>query len=361
MSDLSDVDTRQPRGCDETPDSREALPLVTVIMPVRNEQKMIARSLGAVLAQHYPASRLEVIVADGESDDDTRQIVSDIARRDARVRLIPNTGRLMPAGFNSALTLAAGDVIVMLGGHTALAPNYVADCVQALQMRKAECVGGPLVMMHEGATDRLMPLAIATAMSMNFGVGKIPWRTGTEREQYVDTVAFGVYTREAIERLGPMDESVGLSHDEEYNYRLRKLGGRILVVPTTRSYYYGRANLHALWRQYFLYGYWKVRVMQKHLLQMRARHFVPPMFVATLIVALASLPFWSSGWLLLGGVCSAYVAANLMASLVTSWQRHDWRLIPFLPVSLLSLHVSYGLGVLVGCVRFMSLWRWHAG
>jgi cellulose synthase/poly-beta-1,6-N-acetylglucosamine synthase-like glycosyltransferase len=329
------------------------LPLVSVIMPVRNEQKAIRRSLAAVLAQDYPRDRLEVLVADGMSVDGTRASVSEIAARDARVRLVENPGRIMASGFNTGMRLARGEILVMLGGHTEIEPDYVRHCVRPLQQGRAECVGGPINTICKTSKAA----AIALAMSSRFGVGSVAFRLGTNKEQYVDTVAFGAYTREIIERAGPLDEELIRNQDDEYNYRLRKLGGRILLVPEVHSSYYSRSSLRALWRQYFQYGYWKVRVMQKHPRQMQFRHFVPPAFVAVLLTSLLLVPLSAVGMWLFGLVAGSYVVANIGASLsLVAVRKGTWRLFPLLPAAFATIHLSWGLGVLVGLVRFWNRW-----
>jgi glycosyltransferase involved in cell wall biosynthesis len=327
------------------------LPVVSVIMPVRNEQKAIRRSLGAVLTQDYPRDRMEVLVADGMSGDDTRTIVNEIAARDERVRLVDNPAVIMASGFNAGLRLARGEVIVMLGGHTEIEPNYVGSCVRHLQQGKADCVGGPM----DTVCQTSRAAAIALALSSRFGVGGAAFRLGTNKEKYVDTVAFGAYSREIMERAGPLDEELVRNQDDEYNYRLRKLGGRILLAPDVRLSYYSRSSLWALGYQYFQYGYWKVRVMQKHPRQMQIRHFVPPAFVAAMLISLLLIPLSSVGTWLFGAVAGSYLIANLGASLLTI-RKDNRRLFPMLSAAFATIHLSWGLGVLVGLFRFWNRW-----
>jgi glycosyltransferase involved in cell wall biosynthesis len=340
-----------PSEASSTPTVNGDLPLVSVIMPVRNEQKAIQRTLAAVLVQDYPRDRMEVLVVDGMSVDGTRARVNEMAADNPRVRLVQNPRRIMPTGFNAGLRLARGEIIVMLGGHTEIEPDYVRNCVQHLQQGKADCVGGPINTVCQTTRAR----AIALALSSRFGVGGVAFRLGTDKEKSVDTVPWGAYTREIIERVGPLDEELIRDQDDEYNYRLRKLGARILLVPNVRSSYYCRSSLRALWRQYFQYGYWKVRVMQKHPRQMSPRHFVPPAFVAALLASLLLIPLSAVGTWLSALVAGSYVVANLGASLVTL-RKGAWRLLPLLPITFATIHLSWGLGVLAGLIRFWNCW-----
>jgi succinoglycan biosynthesis protein ExoA len=326
------------------------LPFVSVIMPVRNEQEAIRRSVSAVLSQDYPY-RLEVLIVDGLSDDDTRTIAAEIAGHDARVSVIDNQARLMAPGFNYGLSFARGEVILMLGGHTEIEQTYVSRCVRLLQEKRADCVGGVVETLCETKVGK----AIALAMSSSFGVGGVNFRIGTSAEKYVDTVAFGAYTREIIDRAGLLDERFVRNQDDEYNYRIRKLGGRILLTPDIHCRYYSRSSLGALWRQYFQYGYWKVRVTQRHPRQMRLRHFVPMLFVSTLLLLLGVALFSRTGLWLFGLMAGSYIVANLAASISLALKR-NWRLLPLLPLAFAVLHLSYGLGFLLGLVKFWRHW-----
>lgn len=326
-------------------------PLVTILMPVRNEANFIERSLGAVLAQDYLADRMEVLVIDGMSSDGTRGIVESLGRRDQRVRLLDNPGRIAPAALNVGLRQARGEVVVRVDGHCEIATDYVRLCVQHLREHGVDGVGGPIETIGETPVAR----AVAAAMSSRFGVGGSAFRTGVHKATFVDTIAFPAYTRTAVERAGYFDEELVRNQDDEYNFRLRKLGGRLLLTPDIRSRYYSRCSLAALWRQYWEYGYWKVRVMQHHPRQMSLRQFVPAVFVATLLLALAISPLTSvAGWIF-GAIVGAYLLANLAAS--THIAGHGRiRLLPYLPVAFAILHFSYGLGFLFGLIKFRGRW-----
>lgn len=321
-------------------------------MPVRNEQEAIRRSVSAALAQDYPSDRLEVLIVDGLSEDDTRTIVSEIAQHDSRVRVIDNKARLMAAGFNHGLSFARGEVILLLGGHTEIAKTYVSRCVGILQEKRADCVGGVVETLGETKVGK----AIALAMSSSFGVGGVNFRVGASEEKYVDTVAFGAYTRDIVDRAGLLDERFVRNQDDEYNYRIRKLGARILLVPDIHCRYYSRSSLGALWRQYFQYGYWKVRVTQRHPRQMRPRHFVPMLFVGTLLLSLGLTVFSKTSLWIFGLITGLYIAASLAASVALAGKR-NWHLLPLLPLAFAVLHLSYGLGFLIGLVMFWKHWR----
>jgi succinoglycan biosynthesis protein ExoA len=153
-----------------------------------------------------------------------------------------------------------------------------------------------------------------------------------------------------IARVGLYDEELVRDQDDEHNYRIRKSGGIVLLADDVRSDYYSRSKLGGLWRQYFEYGYWKVRVLQKH-----PRQYVPFMFVTTLITLALVALFVPGGWAALAGFVGAYLAVNLLASLLTA-ARRGWHYFFLLPVAFATLHLSFGLGFMVGLARFIDRW-----
>jgi glycosyltransferase involved in cell wall biosynthesis len=326
-------------------------PFVSVVMPIRNEANYIYRSLSAVMLQDYPPDRMEVIVADGASTDATLEIVKSLQSDYSNLRLINNPGRVAATGLNQAISQAQGEIIIRVDGHCEIARDYVHRCVGHLRNGEVDVVGGPLQTVGEG----YIACGIALAMSSRFGVGGSAFRTLPNATMLTDTVAFPAFTKAAIERAGPFDEELVRNQDDEYNYRLRKMGARILLAANVQCRYYSRSSLWSLWRQYFQYGYWKVRVMQKHPRQMRLRQIVPAAFAAALLMSLLIMPFSVvAGWSL-ALVLSSYLLANLASSLQEA--RKDWKLLPLLPPAFAILHLSYGLGFLVGLVRFSGWWR----
>jgi succinoglycan biosynthesis protein ExoA len=320
-------------------------------MPVRNEATFISRSLDAVLAQDYPLERMELIVADGISTDGTREIIESFQTRYPELKLINNPGKIVPTGLNLAIAQSSGEVIVRVDGHCEIASDYVRRCVEHLLSVGVDAVGGPLETIGETSLARL----IAISMSSVFGVGGAAFRTVANKTMLTDTVAFPAYRRSIIERAGPFDEELVRNQDDEYNYRLRKMGARILLASDVRCRYYSRSSLSSLGRQYFQYGYWKVRVLQKHSGQMQPRQFVPPLFVGVCLLFLLLLPLTSIAGYFLGAAVGSYAIANITASFL-SLRKSTYRFLPLMPIVFATLHVAYGLGFLTGFVKFCKRW-----
>jgi glycosyltransferase involved in cell wall biosynthesis len=329
----------------------QSTPFVTVIMPVRNEAEYIRRSLCAVLNQDYPRESLEVIVSDGLSTDGTREIVRLFQATHSNLRLIDNPGKIAPTGLNAALRECNGEIVVRVDGHCEVSPDYVSCCVQLLRTQGVDGVGGPIETIGQTRQAR----AIALAMSTPFGVGGVAFRTIKDREVDADTVPFPAYSRTAMKKVGLFDEELVRNQDDEYNYRLREMGGRLLLSPAIRSRYFSRTSFRSLWRQYFQYGYWKVRVMQKRPTQMRLRHFVPFIFVLVLLLSTLSLPFSIIGRYAFGLVAGSYALAALTAS-IAAIRANDWRSLPYLPLTFSILHLAYGSGFLTGLIVFWNGW-----
>ena len=325
---------------------------ITVILPVRNEGNYISAALDAVLAQDFPLDQMEILVADGISTDDTREIISQYQQKHPNIILVDNPGRIVPTGMNIAIRQAQGEVIIRVDGHCVIAPDYVSNCVKHLTEDGVDGVGGPMESIGE------TPLAetIAVAMSSPFGVGNSAFRTNTGKTKLVDTVPFPAYTREIIQIAGWYDEELVRNQDDEYNYRIRELSGKLLLAEDVRSKYYSRGSFKKLWKQFFQYGFYKIRVLQKHPGQMSARQFIPPLFVLSLLFSLILAIFVSWGWVALLTITGVYITANLIASAIPSAKK-GWKHFIQLPVAFGIIHVSYGSGFLAGFVKFWNRWK----
>jgi succinoglycan biosynthesis protein ExoA len=331
-----------------------SFPLISIIMPVRNEAAFIARSLDVLFAQDYPAELMEFLIGDGMSSDNTRSIIAHFTdlHPEVKIQILDNPSQIVPTAMNLALRRAKGDIIIRVDGHTIIAPDYVRQCVEALQRTNADNVGGKMNAIGKNPFGK----AVALATSTPFGVGGARFHY-SDTEERVDTVYMGAWPRRIFEKIGLFDEELVRNQDDEFNYRLREHGGKILLCPQIKSEYSVRSTPRALWRQYYQYGFWKVRVLQKHPRQMSLRQFVPPSFVAALFgsVFLLFLPFPSFILYPLSFVPLAYFVANVFASLYTASKR-DWQSLSYLPFIFAILHISYGLGFLVGLLKFAGRW-----
>ena len=327
-------------------------PFVSILIPIRNEAAYVERCLEAVIAQDYPREKMEILVADGMSDDGTREKLLPFLVSYPQVSLLDNPEKFVAPGLNRLILMAKGDILIRVDGHCVISSNYVSRCVAHILEREVDGVGGPMRSIGED----LVSEGIALAMSSKFGVGGSAFRTETDKTRLVDTVPFPAYTREIVQKVGLYDEELVRNQDDEYNYRIRKSGGQILLAADVQSEYYTRGTYGKLWRQYFQYGFWKVRVLQKHPRQMSLRQFVPPIFLLAVETAVLLTLIFSWGWAALACVTGLYLIAVVMASLLIA-AKQGWRFLGVLLLAFATIHVAYGMGFWVGLFRFWN--RWH--
>jgi glycosyltransferase involved in cell wall biosynthesis len=319
-------------------------PFISVVIPVYNEERHIAACLDSVLAQDYPADRYEVVVADGGSDDRTREIVQEITTRHPNVRLIDNPGRLQAAGLNRAILASRGSVIARQDGHAEWAPNHLRRSVELLDATGADNVGGLQEAVGDGPSGR----AIARAMSSPFGVGGARFRYSHQEEE-MPTVFLGTFRRSAFERVGLFDEAYPPHEDYELNDRIRATGGRIAFSPDIRTRYHVRDGLTSLARQYYRYGRGKVRVARASPGVIRPYHLAAPALVAAIPVMTAMALSGKGRRLALAGVV-VYAGACTFAGLQAGSggpldvQRR-------IPVTFAVMHVAWGAGFWTGLLE----------
>jgi len=327
-------------------------PLVSIMIPIRNETAYIERCLQAVFSQSYPQEYMEILIADGLSDDGTCEKLKVLKSQYSKMRLFDNPGLIVPTGLNMLIQNACGEILIRVDGHCVIAPDYVRNCVTHLLNGEADGVGGPMETIGETQLSK----TIAIAMSTPFGVGNSAFRTTNGRSVIADTVPFPAFTRSIIKKAGLYDEELVRNQDDEYNYRVRSLGGTLLLADDVRSKYYSRASIKKLWKQYFQYGYYKVRVLQKHTRQMSVRQFIPPLFVLSLLVSMTFGLLTDYGWIMFGVILITYLIANLAASLLTAAKK-GWKHFFALPMAFAVIHISYGAGFLTGLVKFWNRWK----
>lgn len=325
------------------------MPYVSILMPIRNERGYIERSLRAVLDQDYPAELMEIIVADGMSTDGTKELLELICAEEPGVRLLDNPMEIAPCALNLATAASRGDIVIRVDGHCEIAPDYVSRCVYHLTHDGVDGVGGSLVTVGETPTAR----AIAAAMSSPFGVGGAAFRTSTTQTMLTDTIPFPAYTRTIIQAAGTYDEQFAKNQDDEYNYRIRKIGGKLLLASDVHSRYYSRGTIRSLARQYYGYGLWKPRVLRKHPKQMMWRQFIPAVFLTFLGVSALLAPFSRRSRRSFAAILALYAGASSVTSVRIAAQT-DWRYLPVLPAAFAALHFSYGFGFLRGLLDILA-------
>jgi glycosyltransferase involved in cell wall biosynthesis len=321
------------------------LSMVSVIIPCRNEVRFIAECLDSLLDNGFPLERLEIIVVDGMSDDGTREIVHRYSSK-FPVTLLDNPARVTPYALNAGIRSAKGDVIMRVDAHLVCQKDYITRCVSALSEYRADDVGG--VWKIRPRQETLVGKAIAKAISHPFGVGNVRYRFAAPTSPVeVDTVP----RKEVFERIGLFNEKLTRIQDQEFNGRLVKAGGKILLVPGVVSYYLVRSDLASFWRHNWADGVWSILAFAySDVMPVRWRHLIPPAFATALIVSLVLAASGVLGWPLVL-VSGSYAVGNLTASALITWKERDIRYLLVMPVIFSTLHLGRGLGSLFGVFR----------
>ncbi len=332
----------------EAVDAAEPWPGVSVVMPVLDEERHLGEAVDRILRQGYPGE-LEVVLALGPSRDATDAVAAELARREPRVRLVPNPTGRTPAGLNAAVAASRHDVVVRVDGHGLLTDGYIAAAVRLLQRTGADNVGG--IMAAEGETD--VERAVAAAMTSRLGIGNARFHVGGSAGP-AESVYLGVFRRATLERLGGFDESFVRAQDWELNHRIRQAGGTVWFSPELTVTYRPRSSLRALARQFYRTGQWRRQVMQRYPGTVSARYLAPPVATAAVVAGtLAGLLGLRPGWRVARWGWAAPVG---YAAVVAVGALADSRPLPpgaraRLPVVLATMHLSWGAGFWRGAER----------
>ncbi|MBU1853990.1 MAG: glycosyltransferase family 2 protein [Candidatus Omnitrophica bacterium] len=333
------------------------LPSVTVIIPCLNEKDFIGNCLDSVIANDYPKDVLEVLVIDGISKDGTREILQEYAEKYPFVSMLENHKSITPAALNVGVRHAKGEIIVRMDAHSTYEGSYISKCVRYLDEYKADNVGGIWVTVARNGS--LIAKAITISLSHTFGVGNAYYRVGRPKEpMWVDTVPFGCYRKDIFNKVGFFDETVPRNEDIEFNARLRKSGGKILLVPDIAINYYARTDLKQFIRHNFDNGLKVTYPFNLHRMIFSWRHLIPFIFVVSLFVSLGvwwlSCPFGVTclmGLSMFLSIVGVYLLVNSYFSVKVAIREKDLKILFLVPVVFALLHLSYGTGSVCGLLK----------
>ena len=310
------------------------LPAVSVVLPVLNEELHLANAVQSILSQDY-AGTLEIILALGPSKDKTNEIAERLAFADKRILLVNNPSGRTAAGLNLALNKSSNPVIVRVDAHAEIQQNYISLAIEIMKSSGAVNVGG--IMAAEGIS--LFERAVARAMRSPLGVGASRFHTGG-RAGESDTVYLGCFRKEALLAIGGFDERFTRAQDWELNFRLRESGGIVYFDPRLKVTYRPRSTVKALAKQYFEYGRWRRVVTRRHKGSINLRYLAPPFTVLATAVSLIAGALLTP---LLFIPALVYMVFILGASAVIGETLGE---IMCMPIILLTMHLSWGLGFL---------------
>jgi cellulose synthase/poly-beta-1,6-N-acetylglucosamine synthase-like glycosyltransferase len=332
----------------------QSWPIVSVVVPCRNEEQFITICVSSLLANDYPSDRLEIIVVDGISEDRTSAIVESFVRGSPIVKLLENPKKIMPAAVNLGIQYASGKVIMIVGAHARVAPDYISRCVDCLLKCGADNVGG--VMDTVPQQGGLVGMAIVASLSHRFGVGNAYFRIRSDQPRWVDTVFGGCYRKEVFDKIGHFNERLLCTQDMEFNRRLVKSGGKILLVPDIICCYYARSDIKSFWNHNFRNGVWTILpFVYTDVIPIRLRHVVPLVFVTSVIgSAILAMRVELFLWLLLV-ILGSYFVTSIVASIQIAWRKRDFRFFILMPLLFSMLHFGYGFGSACGAIKALGI------
>lgn len=323
-------------------------PGISVVMPIRNEERHLRAAVERVLDQHYPGE-LEIVLSVGPSTDATLAVAQELAAANAAVRVVDNPTGYTPAGLNIAIAEARHDILVRVDGHGELSPGYLETVVRLLEETGAANVGGRMDAQGQAPFE----MAVAAAYNSRLGLGGGGFHLDGTPAGPAPTVFLGAFRRAALEAVGGFDETMHRAQDWELNYRLRRAGHVVWYSPELVVTYRPRSSVRALAKQFYLTGQWRREVVRRHPETLGLRYLVPPLAVLGLATGTAG---GLVGLLLRNRWLSALIAAPLAYGLFLLVATTTMRGLPpaarlRLPLVLAVMHVCWGAGFLRGADR----------
>ncbi|MGB5529100.1 MAG: glycosyltransferase family 2 protein, partial [Ignavibacteriaceae bacterium] len=310
----------------------------SIIIPTYNEQDYIANCINSILNQNYSKELLEIIIVDGNSQDNTLSIIRDYQQYHPCIKIKENPGRKTSQSLNIGIKASIGEIVVILGAHTTLDRDFISYNNKYLNEKNVKVTGGTQINIGSNYVQK----AIAMAMENPFGMGSAPYRW-SKKEQFLDTVVYAAYRRELFDEIGYFEENFSMGDDAELNWRIRKAGYKILFNPNIKSYYHPRKTIPKFIQQMFRYGILRVNMFKRHTSAATLTHLIPPLFILTLLTLLIFALSSIVAWTLPISLFLLYLLVNLF-SVVLKTSKKDLRFIPLVTFLIFILHFSWGLG-----------------
>ncbi len=326
---------------------------ISIIMPVYNEEKHIREALDSLLDNDFDFRDSEIIIVDGMSSDNTRSIIKEYVTRHGFIKLCDNPGKMQAKALNIGLSIAKGELIIRCDAHSIYPRDYIARLAEAHKQSRADNIGG--VWETVPADGSVRARAIAGVMNSIFGTG-LSYRTIKNRgDIFTDTVPFGSFKKTLVKKTGPYDESLKIGEDLDYNIRIRKNGGKILMLTGLVTKYIARGNFKKLAGMSFNYGLWKTVINRKHKMLTSVRHLFPPVFLLTLAVLIAVSFLYRLLFLPLTAVSGLYLLLCIAFSIAGTFKKRERAgYFFFMTAGFVIYHVFYGAGYIAGLTGLFS-------
>jgi len=325
---------------------------LSFIIVALNSEKALDRSLSSLILQDYPHNEIEVILVDGLSSDNTKQMMLDFQQNESsfgRIVVKDNPGRFLACGWNVALKEVTGEIVLRVDAHTEFPKDFVSKNIKCIDGGESIC-GGRVISILED--DSQMNRVMLEAENSMFGGGFSFFRRG-EVCKYTNTLAFAAYKKEVFDAAGPYNERLVRTEDNDMHYRMQQAGYKFFFNPDIVSYRYCRSTFSKLVRQKYLNGYWVGLTMGVQPKAFSIFYLVPLVFVLGLVffVLLSIVTPWP-----LVAYLSAYCLVLILSLAAAMAKSGFYPALLLLPLILLSLHVGYGVGTLKGLI-VLPFWK----
>lgn len=325
--------------------------MLSVVVPIYNEEKYISKCINSILEQDYPKDNLEIIFVDGMSTDKTREIIDTYVEKYPFIKMLDNPKKIVSYAMNAGIKASKGEVIIRLDGHVEYPTNYFSALVKNLKELDADNVGARCETLPCGTSTK--ELAIAEALSSAFGMGNSYFRIGCDEIKQVDTVPFGCFKREVFSKVGLYDNELIRNQDDELNGRIIKNGGKIYIIPSIVTKYFARDKISKVRKMFFQYGLYKPLVNKKLGTPTTIRQFFPLVFVFDLIFgAILSCLSWIIATIYVT-VIIIYLLLSCYFTIKSVKKTGKMGLFLYQPLTYLTIHVSYGWGYWVGIYKII--------
>jgi succinoglycan biosynthesis protein ExoA len=318
----------------------ENIPLVSILIPLFNEESFIEGCLDSVFQNNYPAEALEVIVIDGGSSDNGPALVKNYIQRHKNLILLDNPQKFVPFAMNIGANHAKGEFLLRADAHAVYGENFILRSVELMAEKNAASVGG----IRKAKGKSLIGKSIAATVSSPIGAGNASYQT-VRNSGWVDTVFCGCWRKADYHKIGGFDENWPVNQDAEFNIRLRKHIGKLYLSKEISCEYYVRESIPLLIEQYWRYGWWRAKTTLHHPAQVKARQLIPALFVFSFLLSILATSYSIVPFTALATV---YIATLIVCTLLSPTK--SWKVKLMIPVIAPIIHFSWGTAYLAGLI-----------
>ncbi|MDZ7796610.1 MAG: glycosyltransferase family 2 protein [Candidatus Marinimicrobia bacterium] len=314
-------------------------PIISICIAVKNEEKYISRTLDGLLRQNYPKEKMEILLIDGESCDDTVKIAKTYQNKFKYFKILNNPKILSAAGWNIGIKESKSDIIAFLTGHIVMQKDYYSQLIKHLTPEVAG-VGGNIS--PQGTNKR--SIQISRAFKSRLGTGGAPYLSG-KKTGYVDTITVACYWKKDLLSVGGHDETLVRGQDWDMNMRIVNGGRKLLYIHHLQAKFFVRDKLRSLWKRQYFAGLWKPYIGRKPTGNFLLRHFIPAVFTFIFSILLIMSFFHTSFMYLFLAFSGIYILTIIADNIKNRVPIIDY---PIMIVIYFIIHFAYGLGFIIG-------------